>query len=90
MGRGVFPYQFSWILELPLRRLILSPQSLVVRLALRAEVSVLKIGPGSGYYSDEVAKRLQAGRLEASLMMIAVTRQAFIWGYLLHQPGRSL
>ena len=64
IGRGVFPYQFSWILELPLRRLILSPQSLAIRLALRAEFSVLEIGPGSGYYSVEVAKQLQAGRLE--------------------------
>lgn len=64
VSRGVFPHQLSWILEIPLRRLILSPRALAIRLSLRPDSSVLEIGPGSGFYSVEVAKRIPDGHLE--------------------------
>jgi ubiquinone/menaquinone biosynthesis C-methylase UbiE len=64
LGRGIFPHQLAWLLELPLRRLVLSPELLASRLPLRPDASVLEIGPGSGYYSLEVARRIPAGRLE--------------------------
>lgn len=64
ISRGVFPHQFSWVLELPWRRLVLSPQVLASRLSLRPDFSVLELGPGSGYYSIEVARRIPAGHLE--------------------------
>jgi glutamate-1-semialdehyde 2,1-aminomutase len=64
LGRGIFPHQLAWFLELPLRRLVLSPELLASRLPLRPDASVLEIGPGSGYYSLEVARRIPAGRLE--------------------------
>lgn len=64
INRGVFPHQLSWVLELPWRRLVLSPHSLASRLPIRPDSSVLEIGPGSGYYSVEVAKRIPAGHLE--------------------------
>jgi ubiquinone/menaquinone biosynthesis C-methylase UbiE len=64
LARGVFPHQLAWFLELPARRLVLSPELLASRLPLRTDASVLEIGPGSGYYSLEVARRLPAGRLE--------------------------
>lgn len=62
-GRGVFPHQLAWFLELPWRRFLLSPRSLAARLPLRSDSSVLEIGPGSGYYSLEVAKRVPEGHL---------------------------
>jgi ubiquinone/menaquinone biosynthesis C-methylase UbiE len=64
LGRGVFPHQLAWFLELPVRRLVLSPETLASRLPLRPDASVLELGPGSGYYSLEVARRIPAGRLE--------------------------
>ena len=33
-GRGVYPPKFAWLLTLPLRRLIISPEALADRLAL--------------------------------------------------------
>ena len=62
--RGGFPHQFSWILELPWRRIVLSPEALVSRLPIRPDSMVLEIGAGSGYYSIEVARRIRTGRLE--------------------------
>ena len=64
ISRGVYPHQFAWVLELPWRRLVLSPELLASRLPLRPDSSVLELGPGSGYYSVEVARRIPVGRLE--------------------------
>ena len=64
IGRGIFPHQLAWFLELPARRLVLSPELLASRLPLTPSASVLEIGPGSGFYSLEVARRVPAGRLE--------------------------
>ena len=64
IARGVFPHQFSWLLELPWRRLVLSPEALASRLPLRADSVVLELGAGSGYYSVQVAQRVGTGRLE--------------------------
>ncbi len=63
-GRGVCPYQLSFILDLALRRLILSPEELADRLHLREDSRVLEVGSGSGYFSVEVARRLPRGHLE--------------------------
>ena len=63
-GRGVHPHEMSFSLTLPLRRLILSPETLAERLHLDASFKVLEVGPGPGYFSAEVARRLAEGRLE--------------------------
>jgi len=63
-GKGTYPSQISFWLDFPLRRLILSPQKLAGRLHLRKDSRVLEIGPGPGYFSVEVAKRVPEGRLE--------------------------
>ena len=55
LGRGVFPHQFSFLLELPARRLVLSPRELVRRLRLTRQDRVLEIGSGSGFYSGQIA-----------------------------------
>ncbi len=64
LGKGVCPYQLSFILDSPFRRLILSPQKLADRLHLREDSKVLEIGPGAGYFSVEVARRIPQGHLE--------------------------
>ncbi|MCK4471496.1 MAG: class I SAM-dependent methyltransferase, partial [Anaerolineae bacterium] len=64
LGRGLFPHQTSFTLVLPLRRLILSPEQLADRLHLNGASQVLEVGPGPGYFSVEIARRLLKGRLE--------------------------
>ncbi len=64
LGRGLFPHQTSFTLVLPLRRLILSPEQLADRLHLDEAARVLEMGPGPGYFSVEIARRLPHGRLE--------------------------
>ena len=63
-GRGVFPHQMTWFLDLPGRGLIMSAKTVANRLPVSSSATVLEIGPGSGYYSVEVAKKLVHGRLE--------------------------
>lgn len=63
-ARGVFPHQFAWILELPWRRAVLSPEALASRLRLRPAANVLEIGSGSGYYSVALARSIPRGRLQ--------------------------
>lgn len=63
-GKGAYPPLLSFWLHFPLRRLILSPQKLADRLHLKKDSRVLEIGPGSGYFSVEVARRLPHGHLE--------------------------
>jgi ubiquinone/menaquinone biosynthesis C-methylase UbiE len=62
-GRGVYPHQMTWFLDLPGRGLIMSAETVAGRLPVRPDAQVLEIGPGSGYYSVEVAKRLPDGAL---------------------------
>lgn len=62
-GRGVHPQEMAFSLTLPLRRLILSPEELTERLHLAPTYRVLELGPGPGYFSGEVARRLQEGEL---------------------------
>jgi len=63
-GPGIYPYQFSWLLLSPLRRLILAPEALADRLPLTETAVVLEVGSGPGYFSGAVARRLPRGHLE--------------------------
>lgn len=63
-GRGAFPHELWFLLEVPGRRLIQSPEKLADRLCLAPGSRVLEIGPGSGFFSVAVARRIAAGRLE--------------------------
>ena len=63
LTRGVFPHQFWWVLELRWRRIVLSPQVLVSRLPVDSQAVILEIGPGSGYYTTEVAAHLRRGQV---------------------------
>ena len=62
-GRGVFPAQFSWMLELRARRLLLSPPRLAERRGLDEAMAILEVGAGSGFYSTEVAQQMASGHL---------------------------
>lgn len=57
LARGVFPHQFSFLLDLRIRRLVLSPRTLVTRLQLTPQDRVLEIGCGSGAYSSAIASQ---------------------------------
>jgi ubiquinone/menaquinone biosynthesis C-methylase UbiE len=62
-GRGVFPHQMAWVLDLPGRGLIMSARTVAGRLPIRPDAKVLEVGAGSGYYSVEVARRIPDGEL---------------------------
>jgi ubiquinone/menaquinone biosynthesis C-methylase UbiE len=64
LRRGYFPHQLSRLLDNPLRRLLISPARLADRLPLTPASRVLEVGPGSGYFSRELARRVPGGRLE--------------------------
>ena len=64
MGRGYFPHQASWLIDNPLRRLLLTPAKLAARLPLTKSSKVLEVGPGSGYCSVELSRRVPQGWLE--------------------------
>lgn len=63
LGRGVFPHQLTWILDLPGRGLIMPATTVAERLPVGPDGQVLEVGPGSGHYSVEVARRLPDGCL---------------------------
>jgi len=62
-GKGVYPYELAFILDSPFRNLILPAIRLADRLNLSADSQVLEIGPGPGYFSPEVARRIPVGQL---------------------------
>ena len=56
-GRGICPYQLSFVLGSALRRLVLSPEELVDRLRLNgAALVVLEVGPGPGFFSVKAVR----------------------------------
>lgn len=59
--RGVFPHQVAWLLENPLRRVILKPETLAERVGIVPGSRVLELGPGSGYFSRHLAQRAGSG-----------------------------
>ncbi|MDX1587988.1 MAG: methyltransferase domain-containing protein [Oleiphilaceae bacterium] len=62
-GRGVYPHEMAWILDLPGRGAIMPARTVADRLPVKPDAHVLEIGPGSGYYSVEVARRIPEGTL---------------------------
>lgn len=62
-GKGVYPHELAFLLDSPLRKLILPARRLVDRLHLSKHSLVLEIGPGPGFFSPEVARRIPEGEL---------------------------
>jgi hypothetical protein len=65
-GRGTdhFPHQLWFIMDNPVRGLLVNPRRLIDRLELSGSEDVLEVGPGPGLFSVEIARRLTTGRLE--------------------------
>lgn len=62
-GKGVFPPKYAFTLLIPFRNIFLSPKKLIRRLGLKEDYKVLEIGPGPGYFSTHVARKLKKGIL---------------------------
>ncbi|HWX98966.1 MAG TPA: methyltransferase domain-containing protein [Mycobacterium sp.] len=63
-GVSPFPHQAAFMLNNPLRRAIVNPARKVDGLGLTGSEHVLEVGPGPGFYSVEIARRLTYGRLD--------------------------
>jgi ubiquinone/menaquinone biosynthesis C-methylase UbiE len=74
--RPDFPHQMSPILELPARRLLITPSSLADRLHLEPSSRVLEVGCGSGVFSVEVARRVPQGHLELFDLQVEMLEKA--------------
>ena len=59
----MFPPKYAFTLLLPFRNIFLSPRKLIQRLDIREDHNILEIGPGPGYFSTHIAKKLSSGRL---------------------------
>lgn len=62
-GRGVFPHELRWVLDVPGRGLVMSARTVAERVPVRPDAQVLEVGAGSGYYSVEVARKIPDGEL---------------------------
>ncbi|WP_319407616.1 methyltransferase domain-containing protein [uncultured Desulfosarcina sp.] len=62
-GKGVFPPRYAFTLLIPFRNLFLSPKKLIHRLELKENFNVLEIGPGPGYFSPHIARKIPNGKL---------------------------
>ncbi|MGJ6125307.1 class I SAM-dependent methyltransferase [Mycolicibacterium sp. Y3] len=58
-----YPHWVSIFLNNPVRRVIGRPGAVIDGLMLGGDERVLEIGPGPGYYSTEIAKRVPHGHL---------------------------
>jgi ubiquinone/menaquinone biosynthesis C-methylase UbiE len=59
-----FPHQATFILDNPLRRALIKPASIIARVGINGSEHVLELGPGPGFFSVEIARRLTYGRLD--------------------------
>jgi ubiquinone/menaquinone biosynthesis C-methylase UbiE len=63
-GESPFPHQAAFLINNPIRRALLKPAATVDELDLTGLERVLELGPGPGFFSVEIARRLTDGRLE--------------------------
>src|SRR5262245_15085438 len=75
-GRGVYPPELAFLLQLPLRDLLFSRRKLVEALHLSPSSVVLEIGPGPGFFSPSVARAIPAGRLELLDLQLPMLQKA--------------
>lgn len=61
--RGAYPHEFSWLIDNPIRRLFITPETITRRLDPLPTAWILEIGPGSGYFSVDLAAAVPQGRL---------------------------
>ncbi len=62
-GRGAYPHELAFVLTLPVRRFLHSPELFAARLAPAPDARVLQVGPGPGWFSSAVARTVPRGRV---------------------------
>jgi ubiquinone/menaquinone biosynthesis C-methylase UbiE len=63
-GKSPFPHQAAFLINNPIRRALIKPARIIDKLGLTGSERVLELGPGPGFFSVEIARRLTDGRLE--------------------------
>jgi SAM-dependent methyltransferase len=63
-GPSPFPHQAAFILNNPLRRALLNPATIIDGIKLTGSERVLEVGPGPGFFSVDLARRLGQGHLD--------------------------
>jgi SAM-dependent methyltransferase len=63
-GTYPYPHQAAFFLDNPVRRLLANPGHSVDGIGLTGSERVLELGPGPGFFSVEIARRLTTGQLE--------------------------
>ncbi|WP_405167760.1 class I SAM-dependent methyltransferase [Nocardia sp. NBC_01499] len=64
VGDFPYPHQAAFLLDNPVRRFFTNPRDTIDQLELTGTEQVLELGPGPGFYSLELARKLTDGRLE--------------------------
>jgi ubiquinone/menaquinone biosynthesis C-methylase UbiE len=64
VGTFPYPHQAAVFLDNPIRRAYAKPSDVIDAIGLTGDEHVLELGPGPGFYSTELARRLTTGRLE--------------------------
>jgi ubiquinone/menaquinone biosynthesis C-methylase UbiE len=63
-GKLPFPHQAAFLINNPIRRAVIKPARIIDKLDLTGAERVFELGPGPGFFSVEIARRLTNGRLE--------------------------
>jgi ubiquinone/menaquinone biosynthesis C-methylase UbiE len=63
-GAAPYPHQAAFFLNNPVRRALANPARKVDSIGLTGAEHVLEVGPGPGFYSVQIARRLTYGRLD--------------------------
>lgn len=64
VGDFPYPHQLAGLLDNPLRRALENPAASIDVIGLTGAEYVLELGPGPGFYSVEIARRLTTGQLD--------------------------
>ncbi len=70
-----FPAAFSFLLDTPLRDIVLARTELLRRLALEPGMCVLEIGPGSGFYTESIVEAHAAAHMVCLDLQPAMLRR---------------
>jgi ubiquinone/menaquinone biosynthesis C-methylase UbiE len=63
-GAAPYPHQAAFLLNNPVRRVLSNPARKVDSIGLTGSERVLEVGPGPGFYSVQIARRITYGRLD--------------------------
>jgi ubiquinone/menaquinone biosynthesis C-methylase UbiE len=72
---SAYPAMFAFLLDIPLRDIVLARTDLTRRLALEPGIRVLEIGPGSGFYTEALVDEHRAAQLVCFDLQPAMLRK---------------